>query len=312
MGRKGAKADEAGGAAPESLGPAIATAVEAVRRDGAIARTALVRLGVPKKRLNEALEELARQGLEVTAKSVRVPVREQILALLATGSALSTKSAAAAVSGATKAEVTKAVAALVEAGEARLVLRTKELVLVGARADVVAGPELEAIERALDSLLKATKLARKKHASLLRSDVEQAVSRFVTARRPDTGTNGAVTRAASSAPDMPATNVAGPPAASDVGTPPPAADVPSSDQVAKLVERHRDASGLTFVPTIVRALGGARARDVVHAELLRGARSGIFELRPESGLGRLSAEDLDLCVPGPQGSRLSWVRRVGP
>lgn len=290
---KSAKTGDATSAEPESLGPAIAAAAEAVRRDGAIARTALVRLGIPKKRLGEALEALAREGLEVTAKSVRVPVREQLLALLATGSAVNGKSAAGAISGATKAEITKTMAALVEAGDARLVLRTKELVLVGTRADVVAGPELEAIERTLDSLLKATKLARKKRAALLRADVDQAMSRFVTARRPEAGANGAATPTQA--------------AASDAG-----ARAPSSRDIAQLVEQHRDASGLTFVPTLVRALGGEGARDAVHAELLRGARSGIFELRPESGLGRLSAEDLDLCIPGPQGSRLSWVRRVEP
>jgi hypothetical protein len=290
MGRS-AKTGDGASAEPESLGPAIAAAAEVVRRDGAIARTALVRLGIPKKRLDEAVEALAREGLEVTAKSVRVPVREQLLSLLATGSALTTKSAAGTVSGATKAEITKAVAALVDAGDARLVLRTKELVLVGTRADVVAGPELEAIERALRSLLEATKRARKKRAALLRADVEQTMSRFVTPRHREAGTNGAATQAA----------------ASDAGT-----RATSSQDIAQLVDQHRDASGLTFVPTLVRAFGGEGARDAVHAELLRGARSGIFELRPESGLGRLSAEDLDLCIPGPQGSRLSWVRRVQP
>jgi hypothetical protein len=284
---KGAKAGDAPSTDPASLGPAITAAAEAVRRDGAIARTALVRLGIPRKRLGEVLEALAREGLEVTAKSVRVPVRDQLLSLLATGSTLTTKSAAGAVSGATKAEVTKAVAALVEAGDARLVLRTKELVLVGARADVVADSELEAIERDLDSLLKATKLARKKRAALLRADVEQAIARFVATRRFEAGANGAATHAAASA-----------------------AASASSRDIARLVDQHRDASGLTFVPTLVRVLGGKSARDAVHAELLRGARSGVFELRPESGVGRLSAEDLDLCIPGPQGSRLSWVRRV--
>jgi hypothetical protein len=88
---------------------------------------------------------------------------------------------------------------------------------------------------------------------------------------------------------------------------------PSLDDVLGSVERHREAtSGLTFVPTVVRALGASHGHDpdAVHAALLYAASAGVLELRPESGMGRLSAEDQMLCLPGPRGSRLSWVRRV--
>jgi hypothetical protein len=84
----------------------------------------------------------------------------------------------------------------------------------------------------------------------------------------------------------------------------------NSPDVEAEIARHQESSGLTSVPRLVRALGGARARDAIHAELLRAARAGRLELRPESGMGRLTPEDLALWIPGPQGSHLSWVRRI--
>jgi hypothetical protein len=91
---------------------------------------------------------------------------------------------------------------------------------------------------------------------------------------------------------------------------------PTVKDVNAAIDARREPSGLTWVPDLVRALGGATppagdaVREAVHAELLRGARSGDLELRPESGMGRLSPEDDALCISGPQGSRLSWVRRI--
>jgi hypothetical protein len=66
--------------------------------------------------------------------------------------------------------------------------------------------------------------------------------------------------------------------------------------------------GLAFVPAVVREYG-APIREA-HADLIAAARRGDIELRPESGMGRLSAEELALCVPGPAGSDsvLSWAR----
>lgn len=44
---------------------------------------------------------------------------------------------------------------------------------------------------------------------------------------------------------------------------------------------------------------------------MEGVARGLFELEPESGMGRLSPEDAELCFPGPMGTRLSWVRARG-
>ena len=82
----------------------------------------------------------------------------------------------------------------------------------------------------------------------------------------------------------------------------------STDVVVEEARRLAQSSGLAFVPSLVRALGGHSARDAVHDALRMAARMGRVELRPESGMGRLSDEDLAFCVPGPQGSVLSWAR----
>jgi hypothetical protein len=79
----------------------------------------------------------------------------------------------------------------------------------------------------------------------------------------------------------------------------------SSDAVLERIH------GLTFVPELVRSveLEGVSVK-AAHEALLRLARERRIELQPESGVGRLTAEDLALCPPGPQGSRLSWARRL--
>lgn len=259
--------------AAEPLADSAVDAVEAaVRRDGAIARSAL---GVPKAQAPAAVAALEARGLEATKRHVRVPVREQLAARLADAGLVALRGIEHAVAGATKKEATVAADALVAEGRAVRVVRSKEIVLAQRDAAALGDAELDALDRAIASLGAALKLARKTGASLLAADVAKAL-----------------------APCTPA------PAAA------PPARAPAEVDLASLVERHRESTGLTFVPKIVRALGGASAREAVHDALLRGAREGRYELRPESGMGRLSEEDLGLCIPGPQGSRLSWVRRI--
>jgi len=50
--------------------------------------------------------------------------------------------------------------------------------------------------------------------------------------------------------------------------------------------------------------------DAAREALLTAAHSSLLELRPEGGINRLSPEELSLCPPGPQGTRLSWARRT--
>jgi hypothetical protein len=271
--------------APEPLDGIVAAIEENVRREGAVARAAVVaEHRVPPRRRNELLASLVARGLEVSAKHIRVPVVSQLAARLVGGAAVALRGLENAARGATKKDVADAAGALVEANKARWVVQSKDVALVDAGVAIVDEGTLGPLEEAATCLLTLIRMARRKRAGLLRADVEQALRVAIARREPQSFS----------------------PAPADVRA---AADVSAND-VTAIIEAHRERSGLTFVPKIVRALGGPEARDAVHAELLRGARAGVFELRPESGMGRLSAEDAAFCIPGPQGSTLSWVRRV--
>jgi hypothetical protein len=264
--RKPAPAD------PTKVESAIEVAKQRIRADSALSISAIVKLGVPRPSLPDALGAFGREGFEVTKKLVRVPLASQILERVARGASATAKDLAALVVGGSKKEFAEALAALVASKNVALVVRTKETVVVGGAADVLAAHEIDGLERSLVALQASLKLVRKHRASLLRADVARALSDAVL---------------------------------------PPAPKVASDTKdIAVLVERHSDPSGLTFVPAVVRAVGGEKSVAWVHSELLRGFREGRFELRPESGLGRLSEEDLRYCIPGPQGSKLSWVRAI--
>lgn len=247
---------------------AVATFAAAVREAGALPSTALSRHGVKKAARPEALALLANLGLEITATRVRVPLAEQLLAHVSPGRAVAVRALCRAVAGATAKEVQAGLAKL--AGEGRLTLAVRSVELVATRDVAALAPaELRALEKGVATLAKALAIARRKSATLLRADVEQALGLSL-----------------------------------------PLAATVTAEKVFAAVARLRESSGLTFVPALIRALGGSIAREAVHAELLAGARAGVFELRPESGLGRLTETELADCVAGPQGSRLSWVRNL--
>jgi hypothetical protein len=81
---------------------------------------------------------------------------------------------------------------------------------------------------------------------------------------------------------------------------------PASPVVAA-VERRLDSCGLAFAPDVVRDLG-----EDGKQLLLAAARDGLVELRPESGLGRLSDLEIAACPKMTDGTPLSWVRPLYP
>jgi hypothetical protein len=263
-----------------TLADAVASLGEAVRRDGAILRSAMPKHGVGRAFVLVAETQLAAAGLEVAGKYVRVPLAQQLEQHLQTAPMTPLRSIADAVRGASKREATIAARTMVAARRARLVVRSRELMLASAQAPGLDERDLGHLETAVTTLGAALKLARKNDATLLRADVEEALRRVLPA-----------------------------PPARPEDAPQRSAPRPSADVLA-CIDDNREASGLTSLPRLVRALGGASARARVHEELLRGARAGTVELRPESGMGRLAPEDAALCIDGPQGSRLSWVRRI--
>lgn len=258
---------------PIATAEVAAGLVSAVGRDGAILKTEVTRRS-SRTQVLDVFDALVRAGLEVSARFVRRPLETQILERL-NGGPLSIRGLDKVVRGATARETAQMATSLVDRNRARFVVRGKDLLLARPDAPVLDTHAQQRLKAAVGALGASLALADKKDGCLLQSDVEDALRPFV-------------------------------------GSPAPLASAAIHD-VASLVDAHREGSGLTSVPKLVRLLGGLSARDALHAELLRGARAGRLELRPESGMGRLSAEDASFCISGPQGSRLSWVRRIeGP
>jgi len=291
---------------PEVLAEAVAVIAKLVAAEGAVPKTALAKHGIPRAHAADALEQLTASGLEVAGKFVRMPIEKQLADQLAKTGTLPLRSLDSYVQGASKRDATLGAGELVAAKRARFIVRSTELLLASLDTPALDDRDLARLESATARLAAAVKLARRKGGTLLRSDVEEALRGFTPAPAPAPkpatapATESGAAHASKAASAAPAATSATPPAP----RPTVLRDIRAS------IEEHRESSGLTWVPKLVRALGGIAARDAVHAELLRGARAGDLELRPESGMGRLSEEDAALCLAGPQGSRLSWVRRI--
>lgn len=262
------------------LDDAIEEVTRALASDGAVARSELVRLGVPRSHAAEALARLEARGFEATRRHVRVPLAEQLERRLASAGALPMRSIASHVAGGTRKEALAAARALLAGGKARSVVRSTEVVLVAASTPVLEGTRLDRLRGALVALGRAVKLAEKTGSALLPGDVAEAVRGFF--------------------PETPRGQ----------GRAPTRGGTPTMDVVA-LVERLAGENGLVWVPTLVAHVGGRGAAPELHRELLEAARAGRIELRPESGMGRLSEDERRDCLPGPEGTVLSWARSLG-
>jgi hypothetical protein len=244
--------------------------ISAIQRDGAILKTEVAKRS-SRTQLLEVFDALVRAGFEISARFVRRALETQLLERL-DGAPVPLRGLDKLLRGATAREITEAATSLVDRGRARLVARGKDMLIARPDAAVFDARARQRLKATVQALAASLVLAERKGASVLKADVDDALRPFVGLAAPVATT--------------------------------------SLHDVAALVDAHREGSGLTSVPKLVRMMGGASMRETVHAELLRGARAGRFELRPESGMGRLSAEDASFCIPGPQGSRLSWVRRI--
>jgi hypothetical protein len=75
------------------------------------------------------------------------------------------------------------------------------------------------------------------------------------------------------------------------------------------VDRAREGDGLSFVPKVVALVQPELDREGAKMALLEAEAEGLLELRPETGLGRLSEAEQLACPEGSYGTRLSWARR---
>jgi hypothetical protein len=235
----------------------------------------------PKALAGRLATVLATEGFESNGTWIRRPLGEQLERALSHGAALDRKSLAAQMRGASAAELRRALLDAERAGQVRRVARGRAEVLVGGAVPVLSGAELQGLSARVGALDKALAgAARKKGLALLVSDVQQALEE-VTQLLPRSG----AVRAAESGGE------------------------PALRTVLAAVGAARDGnSGLSFVPDVVRRLLPTMSVAVAREVLLLAASRELLELRPEGGLGRLSAEDLELCPPGPARTRLSWAR----
>lgn len=77
--------------------------------------------------------------------------------------------------------------------------------------------------------------------------------------------------------------------------------------------RHAGSIGLHFVPHIVdEMMARGHTREEAHAALKDLQRKDAVELRPESGMGRLTEHEWHNSPPGPDNTRSSWLRVSNP
>jgi hypothetical protein len=273
--------------------PELAVLLQAARArldlDGALKLTT-----VGTKATRDVLvSQLVAQGFEVTKTMLRTPLDVQLTTALSNGAFIPLKAVASHVMGATAAEAKQAVLALVAAGSAKLVLRSTEQVVVPSRTSVLSGAELARFAEIAKLVAKTAKSG----ASLLRSDLEELLTKVL----PD------VSLAASHHEKSPQTL----PARHKTAERAPLVEPPLVGRLLSAVDATRDSrTGLSFVPTIVKQLRPELDAKAAAAMLVAAAGEGLLELRPEGGINRLSEEELSMCPPGPQGTRLSWVRRT--
>jgi hypothetical protein len=173
------------------------------------------------------------------------------------------------------AETQRAVAALVRARKLVRVLVGREVWLLEPGDELLGQEELRALaalSKETAALAKQLKVGQVKETSLRRQDLE------VLARRLGSLASGK----------------------------PQAADA----RAVVLAEARRLSSqrSLASVPTLVRNLEGVLATDEALRTLISLAHDGVVELRTESGMGLLSAEDAALCPRSFDGAPLSFLR----
>lgn len=252
----------------------------AVRESGALPLRRIKPPQGPLSRRAQGLlfDSLARRGLERTARALRVPLRDQVTALLASSAPIATAALRKQLAGVeSAAELKLVINDLVRAGRAALVMRAgKEHIAArdGALLSREQVAQVADLARALSKLASSARArAGQPPRTLLRADV---LALLDPARR--------------------------------------GLDAADGDPVALVLAAARGqtdpTTGLAFVPEVARALDGRLAGDALRAALVSAARSGLVELRPESGVELLSPADAATCPRGPDGSPLSWLRIV--
>jgi hypothetical protein len=248
-----------------------------VRAQGAVPRADLRSI---KRSLPALATRLAERGYEVGA-TVRVPLEAQILELARLGF-IPRKGLEKRLAGATAREATEAAQRLVAGRRLVEVLRESGPGFAAPGGDAIEPADLEELLRCLvkvEKLVRRARTAKGVRPALLREDVRSLLARWTDAREAT---------------------------AKDAG----AAPGPLFETLAhEIRKRFRENPLPIRVPDLLRAVGVPAGVPLEEGQraLVDGAARGLYELEPESGMGRLSREDAELCPAGPMGTRLSWV-----
>jgi hypothetical protein len=222
--------------------------------------------------------KLVKQGFELTKTSLRVPLGNQLRSAVAHGRAITVLELPAHMHGATKPEIKAALERAVRDGVVHRVLRGTAESVVAADMGVLSLDDVARLSTCLGSLSKTLAKAQKSGGlTLLSSDVREALEKAQQV--------------------LPVTQKKKPPT--------------TVDRVLQTVDSVRDSkTGLSFIPKVITQLSKTMDTATATRALLQAAEQDLLELRPEGGLARLSQAELTLCPPGPQGTRLSWARRL--
>lgn len=268
--------------APVDLDALMDRACELARTHGGVPRAQMKTF---RPHLAELGPRLIERGLEI-GTTIRVPLETQLLALAEKGF-VPLKGLDRKLSGANARDTKLVVEGLVANGKLAWVVRDAGVGVVTPSTARLEASEVQTLLVTTTKLAKLLKSAARAKKGLLHADVATFASVFVDS--------------AATSPRGPS-----PPRARTDSHTAPSPTPSGADLVQEILRRIRGAAMPTHVPALLRSMG--LDADSGRRALLDGVARGLFELEPESGMGRLSREDADLCPPGPMGTRLSWVR----
>lgn len=227
----------------------------------------------------QVVQRLCGEGYEPTSKGVRVALAVQFGKLSAQGRPIPVADLKKRLKGASAKDLQEFVAELRRTSKVKLVLRGKQPCLVSTSEHVVEPRALETIAKKLKATVLWLEKARKDKLALSVLDADLAAELDTVKSLLGKG------RSKEAEPLVP---------------------LPVALRGAILALRDED-SRLASIPEVSRRLRERATSNEVIEVLLSEFRRGALELRPEGGLGRLSAEDAALCPRGAGGVPLSWV-----
>jgi len=258
----------------EAVFPAMAGALQSRR---VLKPADLRRFKVPPELQELVLGRFVAEGFEAIPGGVRVPLRLQLEALLRERPVLSA-SLGKLLKGGSAAEYRNLLDELARASRIRRLVRGKAEAITGMATPVLDRDEMRALGQLAGSVQKALR-GKPLPRTLLREDVRELLL-----------------------------DLAGPATAAAQPQDPPDLAALAARLVGEAQRLLRPDLGLCFVPDLVLASLPDQPLARIHQALGLAVRERRLELRPESGVHRLSRLELALCPEGFQETRLSWAR----